>query len=80
VANSAARKAAQEFFTVDGLKLLVTSTEQARLVAAARHGVGVFGDIEFWVGKGFEVSQAARHVLHKLDGISYKSGCVVCED
>ncbi|CAI2190774.1 12950_t:CDS:1 [Funneliformis geosporum] len=81
-ARAAAKKAAGEFFIVDGIKIFndFQGVEIARNIALAKHGVKVAGQIEFWTSKGFEVYDATKHVLHKLDGISYKSGCKVCED
>jgi hypothetical protein len=62
------------------VKLLVTNPEKARLLAAARHGMKVGGLIETLISKGFDIADATKHVLHKIDGISYKSGCKVCEN
>ena len=45
--SSAARTAsAGKRFTVDGMKLLYTSTERARIIASATHGIKVAGQVE----------------------------------
>lgn len=46
VANSAARKAASEYFVVDGMKIFANNVEKARMIASAVHGAKVAGDIE----------------------------------
>jgi hypothetical protein len=45
VASSAARRAAGEYFVVDGMKIFANA-ERARKIAAAMHGAKVAGDIE----------------------------------
>jgi len=83
VGNSAARKALSgECFTVDGMKLLYTSTERARMIAAATHGIKVGARIETVISTltdiGFKYCEAKEHADHVKSGYDYKSWCKVC--
>jgi hypothetical protein len=46
VGRAAASRAAKEFVVVDGVKILYTSAEKARLIATVSHGIKIGGEIE----------------------------------
>jgi hypothetical protein len=75
-ANSAARRAAKEYFVVDGVKIFA-GTERARKIAAAMHGVKVASDMEtaisLLIDAGFAYCEAREHAEHVRNGYDYKS-------
>ena len=79
--SAAASRAVREFFVVDGVKIFANAGK-ARIIAAARHGIKVAGDVEkvvsFLKDAGFAGWEAREHVDHVNDGYDYKSWCKVC--
>jgi hypothetical protein len=80
-ANAAARRAAKEFFVVDGIKVFADAGK-ARVIAAAGQGIKMGGRVEkvisFLKDAGFAAWEAEEHVDHVKNGYDYKSWCKVC--
>lgn len=82
VASEAAKRAAGEYFIVDGMKIFA-DPERARMIAGALHGAKVLGDAEMvyslFEEAGYVICDAREHINHVKNGHSYKSGCGVCD-
>jgi len=77
VADAAARRAANEFFVVDGVKIFTSNVKRARIIATAMRGAEVAGKFETIISAcrdaGYTIKEATEHAEHVRNGYSYKS-------